>query len=69
MVLPADPALLVSAALDGDRRALARVISIVEDDRADAALLLSLAYPSAGGAYRVGITGAPGSGKSTLTDG
>ncbi|MBU1226356.1 MAG: methylmalonyl Co-A mutase-associated GTPase MeaB [Actinobacteria bacterium] len=67
--MPADPALLVSAALDGDRRALARVISIVEDDRADAALLLSLAYPSAGGAYRVGITGAPGSGKSTLTDG
>ncbi len=69
MVLPADPAQLVAAAVDGDRRALARVISIVEDGRPDAASLLSLAYPAAGGAYRVGITGAPGAGKSTLTDG
>ena len=69
MVLPTDPSQLITAALAGDRRALARVISIVEDGRTDAALLLSMAYPSAGGAYRVGITGAPGAGKSTLTDG
>jgi len=69
VVLPTDPSQLVTDALAGDRRALARVISIVEDGRTDAALLLSQAYPSAGGAYRVGITGAPGAGKSTLTDG
>ncbi|MCJ7726244.1 MAG: methylmalonyl Co-A mutase-associated GTPase MeaB, partial [Acidimicrobiia bacterium] len=69
MVLPSDPLQLVDAAVGGDRRSLARVISIVEDGRPDAARLLSRAYPSAGGGYRVGITGAPGAGKSTLTDG
>jgi LAO/AO transport system kinase len=67
-VLPSDPVVLVDAALDGDRRALARVVSIVEDGRPGAANVLSRAYPSSGGAYRVGITGAPGAGKSTLTD-
>jgi LAO/AO transport system kinase len=67
--LPSDPAHLVAAAVDGDRRALARIISIVEDDRDDAARMLTEAYRSAGRAYRVGITGAPGAGKSTLTDG
>ena len=60
---------LVATALAGDRRALARVISIVEDDRRDAEAMLADAHRSAGGTYRVGITGAPGAGKSTLTDG
>jgi len=69
VVLPTDPSQLVAACVGGDRRALARVISIVEDGRPDAALLLSQAYQSAGNAYRVGITGAPGAGKSTLADG
>ena len=60
---------LAEAAFDGDRRALARLISVVEDDRPGAARVLGLAYPRTGRAYRVGLTGAPGSGKSTLTDG
>ncbi|MCB2222631.1 MAG: methylmalonyl Co-A mutase-associated GTPase MeaB [Actinobacteria bacterium] len=67
--MPSDPSALVAAALDGDRRALARLVSIVEDGRPDAGPMLAAAYPAAGGAYRVGITGAPGAGKSTLTDG
>ena len=60
---------LAEAAFEGDRRALARLISVVEDDRPGAARVLGLAYPRTGRAYRVGLTGAPGSGKSTLTDG
>jgi LAO/AO transport system kinase len=69
VALPSDPGDLVIAAVGGDRRALARVISCVEDGRPDAMSMLSQAYASAGNAYRVGITGAPGAGKSTLTDG
>jgi len=69
VALPADPSALTAAALSGNRRALARIISVVEDGRTDAARILSQAYDSAGHAYRVGITGAPGAGKSTLADG
>jgi len=69
VALPSDPTDLVLAALGGNRRALARVISFVEDGRPDAMSMLSTAYASAGDGYRVGITGAPGAGKSTLTDG
>ena len=68
MAVPSDPAALVEAAVSGDRRALARIISIVEDDRPGAAEILALAHPRATGSYRIGITGAPGAGKSTLTD-
>jgi LAO/AO transport system kinase len=66
--LTADPGLLVAAAAAGDRRALARLISIVEDDRAGAADVLRAAHPLGGAGYRIGVTGAPGAGKSTLTD-
>ncbi|OGQ17130.1 MAG: ATPase/protein kinase, partial [Deltaproteobacteria bacterium RBG_16_71_12] len=56
----------------GDRRALARAITLVEsareDDQQDAARLLELALPRAGGAVRVGISGPPGVGKSTLIE-
>jgi LAO/AO transport system kinase len=69
VALPANPSALLAAALGGNRRALARIISVVEDGRADASGILSESYHSAGRAYRVGITGAPGAGKSTLTDG
>jgi LAO/AO transport system kinase len=67
--LSADPAALVAAAGAGDRRALARLITIVEDDRPGALEALSLADRSSRGASRMGITGAPGAGKSTITDG
>lgn len=68
MALPTDPKLLVAAALDGDRRALARLITIVEEERPAAGRVLALTHPRSGDAYRVGVTGAPGAGKSTLTD-
>ncbi|HSJ27520.1 MAG TPA: methylmalonyl Co-A mutase-associated GTPase MeaB [Acidimicrobiia bacterium] len=57
---------LAERVLAGDRRALARAISVVEDS--EDTELLSLLHPHGGGARIVGITGAPGSGKSTLTD-
>jgi LAO/AO transport system kinase len=52
----------------GDARALARAISIVEDGRPESAALLAALFPHAGGSLVVGITGPPGSGKSTLVD-
>lgn len=59
---------LVKRILDGDRRALARAISAVENDRAEAPAILDGVYANIGRAYRVGITGPPGAGKSTLVD-
>ncbi len=64
----ADPDALVEAALGGDRRALARLISLVEDEHEAGRQALAALFPRTGGAYVVGLTGAPGSGKSTLTD-
>lgn len=52
----------------GDPRALARAISLVEDDAPAAQSLLSACFPHTGEALRIGITGAPGAGKSTLVD-
>ena len=59
---------LVAAALEGDRGSLARLISVVERGGPQARAIGRLTYPKGGRAYSVGITGAPGSGKSTLTD-
>jgi LAO/AO transport system kinase len=63
---------LAAQVLSGDRRALARAITLVESTRADhqaeAESLLSELMPSTGGAARVGISGAPGAGKSTLIE-
>ncbi len=59
---------LVARALDGDRAALARVVSIVEQG-GDAARVASAQYHGhADRAWVLGLTGAPGAGKSTLTD-
>ena len=56
----------------GDRTALGRAITVVEstrpDDRRAAAALLERLLPYAGGAHRVGVTGVPGVGKSTLIE-
>jgi LAO/AO transport system kinase len=54
--------------LDGDPRALARAISLIEDESPAGAELVRQIFPRTGRAYLVGITGAPGSGKSTLVD-
>ena len=52
----------------GDVRALARAISVVEDRLPVAAELLAACRPFAGSALRIGVTGPPGAGKSTLVD-
>jgi LAO/AO transport system kinase len=58
---------LFDAACAGDRAALARVLSLLERGDAIAREVGRLAYKKSGGGYTVGITGAPGAGKSTLT--
>lgn len=66
MTIPVDAERLVDRLVAGDVRALARAISIVEDGRDGADEVLARAYPAGGTARVVGVTGAPGSGKSTL---
>ncbi len=57
---------LSEAALGGDRRSLARLLTAVENRTALAEVALRRLYPIAGRAHLVGITGPPGAGKSTL---
>jgi len=57
---------LAQRLLAGDRRALARAISLVEDDRPEGWELVREVYPHTGAAAVVGFTGPPGVGKSTL---
>jgi LAO/AO transport system kinase len=52
----------------GDRRALARAITLVESGRAHSAPLLRALYARAGAAVTIGVTGFPGAGKSSLVD-
>jgi GTPase len=57
---------LVSGVREGDRRALARAISLVENGEPLAYDLVRDLYPETGGSYSLGVTGPPGVGKSTL---
>lgn len=59
---------LVERARAGERRAIAQLISLVEDGGSDLGAAMQALYPHTGGSYSVGITGAPGAGKSTLTE-
>jgi LAO/AO transport system kinase len=54
--------------LTGEERAIARAISKVEDDAEGAADLMKALFPHTGRAFVIGITGAPGAGKSSLVD-
>ena len=63
MTVEAELATRVAA---GDRRALARLITWIEDDDPRAHPALAALYPQTGRAHIVGVTGAPGTGKSTL---
>lgn len=62
-------AALADAVRRGERRAVARAISWLEDGRPAGRAILSRVYAGTGRATLIGITGAPGSGKSTLVDG
>jgi LAO/AO transport system kinase len=66
--LPTDPGSLLELARGGDRVALARLLSYIERGGETATAVAELAYRS-DVPYTVGLTGAPGAGKSTLTDG
>jgi LAO/AO transport system kinase len=57
---------LVEPLLEGDKRALARAISLVEDDDPEGWALVREVYPKTGNAAVIGFTGPPGVGKSTL---
>lgn len=58
----------VDDARNGDRRALGRLVSDVEDDTTTGRETLAAVYQDGGGAWITGVTGAPGAGKSTLVD-
>ncbi len=58
----------INKILAGDRRTVARAISFVENESDGASEMLSQIYRHTGKAYRIGITGPPGAGKSTLTN-
>ena len=57
---------LAEQLLSGDRRALARALTLAERGGAEAHALLAAVYPRTGGAHTIGITGPPGVGKSSL---
>jgi LAO/AO transport system kinase len=52
---------------EGDHRAIARAISLVENDAEGAVDILRGIFPWTGRSYRIGVTGPPGAGKSTIT--
>ncbi|MCX6159756.1 MAG: methylmalonyl Co-A mutase-associated GTPase MeaB [Ignavibacteriae bacterium] len=59
---------LIEKILSGDKRAVSRAITLIENNTPAKPVLLKLLYAHTGKAYRIGITGPPGAGKSTLTD-
>jgi LAO/AO transport system kinase len=65
---PTPIAALVDRLRQGDTRALARAISVIENDAPESAAVLSACFPHTGSGLRIGITGSPGAGKSTLVD-
>ena len=70
---PPDPATLAAAVRAGDRRALARAITLIESSRADhrraaEAVLEAALVPAVGRTLRLGISGVPGVGKSTFIE-
>uniref|UniRef100_A0A832DL21 Methylmalonyl Co-A mutase-associated GTPase MeaB n=1 Tax=Ignavibacterium album TaxID=591197 RepID=A0A832DL21_9BACT len=59
---------LIEKLLNGDRRSVARAISFIESDNNLTSEYLKVLYSKVGNAYRIGITGPPGAGKSTITN-
>src|SRR5207237_5416933 len=59
---------LLARARAGDKRSIARLLSVVENDEPGAAEVLRALYPETGRAQVIGVTGPPGGGKSTLVN-
>jgi LAO/AO transport system kinase len=59
---------LIDSVLQGDRLALARVLTQVENNTAEGREILNALYPRTGKAHLIGVTGAPGTGKSSLVN-
>jgi len=59
---------LVEQMLSGNMVSLARLVSLIEGGSSEASHIMKLVYPHTGKAYRVGLTGPPGLGKSTIVD-
>ncbi|MBT9172192.1 MAG: GTPase ArgK [Syntrophomonadaceae bacterium] len=59
---------IIEGIINGDRRMVARAISLIEDEASEKETILSAIFPYTGKAYCLGITGAPGAGKSSLVD-
>ena len=59
---------MVSNILNSDKRAVAKALTLVENDETGSEKLLKELYKFTGNAYRIGITGPPGAGKSTITN-
>jgi LAO/AO transport system kinase len=60
---------MIDAIINGNRRLLARALTMVENQRAGADDLLTALFPHTGQAWVIGVTGAPGTGKSSLVNG
>ncbi len=67
MAVASDPAALIAGAGEGDRRSLARLLTLVEADTDQGRRVLASLFAATGRGWTVGLTGAPGAGKSTLT--
>ncbi len=59
---------LADSVLNGDRLALARVLTQIENDTQDGRAALATLFPHTGNAHLIGVTGAPGTGKSSLVN-
>jgi len=57
---------MLTQLLNGDRRALARLLTAIENEDAAASAALTALFSHTGRAHIIGVTGAPGTGKSTL---
>lgn len=59
---------IIDGVINGDKKQIARAISLIENNKAENQQLLKKIYAYTGKAHRIGITGPPGAGKSTITD-